>query len=69
MQPAAGTPEQLNLGAEAQGQPLPTLNVSGVVVTKVQLMEVLRVFVPAPIVVFGPLPGDDRYYIVFAPDK
>ncbi len=69
MQPPADTPEPLDPGPEtqAQGQPLPSLSVAGVVVTKSQLMDALRIYLPG-ITDVSPLPDGQHFSILFRQD-
>lgn len=51
-------------GAQAPG---PSLAISGVVLSKAQLLEALRAYVPG-ITDFSPLPDGEHFSILFAPD-
>lgn len=56
-------------GAPAGGgaQALPPLNISGVVLSKAQLITALAVYIPA-IADLQPLPGGEHYYVLFTAD-
>jgi len=49
------------------GTMLPPLNISGVVITKVQLMEALKPYIPN-IADFNPLQDGQHFYILFGQD-
>ena len=60
--------DKLTMSVMAEAQPLPPLGVSGVVLSKAQLLEALRVYVPN-IVDFSPLPDGQHFYILFSQDE
>lgn len=70
MMPASG-PAVNSDGAAApegaSGQALPPLNISGVVLSKAQLITALAVYIPA-IADLQPLPGGEHYYVLFTAD-
>jgi len=51
-----------------EAQPLPPLGVSGVVLSKAQLLDALRVYVPG-ITDFSPLPDGQHFSILFSQDS
>ncbi|GEM_PF-2228977 len=50
-----------------EGRPVPPLNISGVVITKAQLLDALRVYIPN-IADFNPLQDGQHFYILFGQD-
>lgn len=55
------------LGEAVAGPGVPPLAITGVVVTKAQLLEALRIYIPK-IVDFTPLPDGEHFTILFNPD-
>lgn len=51
--------------APGEARPLPTLSVSGVILTKAQLMQALQIYFPG-ITDFSPLPDGDHFSVLFA---
>ena len=52
-------------GAAGEARPLPPLSVSGVILTKAQLLDALRIYFPS-ITDFSPLPDGDHFSVLFA---
>ncbi len=67
MQPPSDTPEPLTPGTDGQAQPLPALSVSGVVLSKAQLLDALKIYIPT-ITDFAPLPDGEHFSILFRQD-
>ena len=66
-QPDSGF-DKLTTSGMAEAQPLPRLSVSGVVLSKAQRMDALRVYIPN-ITDFTPLPDGQHFSILFSPDS